>query len=106
MARLQSKGAQARPALEFGERVAIREAQTAQQRHINVFEAKMICGRYIGHHRRTGSLLVLTEDGVKRGVGVRRVPIQERSNTKGWDKLRGLPWDVKSRKRRSALPAV
>ena len=53
---------------------------------------------------RTGSLLVLTEDGVKRGVGVRRLPIQERWNKEGWDKLRGLPWDVKSR--RSAIPAV
>ena len=52
-----------KPALEFGERVMIREAQTAQQRHRNAFEAKMIYGRYIGHHGRTGSLLVLNEDG-------------------------------------------
>ena len=84
----------------------IREAQTSQQRHRNAFEAKMIYGRYIGHHGKTGALLVLTEDGVKRGVGVRRLPIQDRWNKEGWDKLRGLPWDVKSRERRSAIPAV
>ena len=86
-----------KPALEFGERVMIREAQTSQQRHRTAFEAKMIYGRYIGHHGRTGALLVLTEDEVKRGVGVRRLAIQERWNKEGWDKLRGLPWDVKSR---------
>ena len=86
-----------KPAIEFGERIMIREAQTSQQRHRNAFEAKMIYGRYIGRHGKTGELLVLTEEGVKRGVGVRRLPIQERWNKEGWDKLRGLPWDVKSR---------
>ena len=100
MARLQSKGAQERGGesllvIGLGERVMISEAQTAQQRHRNAFEAKMIYGRYIGHHGRTGPLLVLTEDGVKRGVGVKRLPIQERLNKGGWDKLTVLPWDIK-----------
>ena len=36
-----------KPALEFGERVMIREAQTSQHRHRNAFKAKMIYDRYI-----------------------------------------------------------
>ena len=66
----------------------------------------MVEGRYIGHHGRTGSLLVLTPEGVKRGVGVRRLPPAERWSREGWDLLRGLPWDVVSRQRKSVLLAV
>ena len=65
-----------KPAIEFGEKLMIREAQTSQQRHANAFQIKMVEGRYIGHHGRTGALLVLTSDGVKRGVGARRLPLE------------------------------
>ena len=62
-------------------------------------------GRYIGHHGRTGALLAITPEGVKRGTGLRRLPAEERWTTDGWEELKGYPWDVQSR-RRSEVPAV
>ena len=36
-------------------------------------------------------MLVMTEDGVKKGAGVRRVGAQDRWSPDGWERLKGLP---------------
>ena len=46
---------------------------------------------YIGHHGRTGSLLVITAEGVQRGTGIRRLGPAERWVMDGWDDQRGFP---------------
>ena len=58
------------------------------------YEPAMKEGRYIGHHGRTGSILVMTPDGILRGSGARRMPEENRWPKEGWDSLKGYPWDV------------
>ena len=91
-----------KPALEYGERVFFREAVAAGLK--NSFEAVMQEGRYIGHHGRTGALLCITPEGVKRGKSFRRLPAEERWVTEGWSALKGLPWEIKARA--SRVPAI
>ena len=54
----------------------------------------MLPGRYIGHHTRTGAVLVMTTQGVLRGMAFNRRPEGERWTTDDWDRLKGLPWDM------------
>ena len=68
-----------KPAVEFGERIYFKEA--VHRRRKRDLEARMIEGRYIGHHARTGALLVITSDGVKKGASFRRLPEAERWTT-------------------------
>ena len=92
-----------KPAIEYGEKIFFREA--GAKTHRNALQPKMQEGRYIGHHGRTGALLAITPEGVKRGTGLRRLPAEDRWTTDGWEELKGYPWDVQSR-RRSEVPAV
>ena len=46
-------------------------------------------GRYLGHHVRTSSILIMTTDGVVKTAGVRRMHEESR-----WNALHGLPCDV------------
>ena len=71
-------------AAAFGERLYFREVGEG----VRVLKV----GRYIGHHGRTGALLVMTEDGVKKGTGVRRLGEHDRWSPDGWERLKGLPW--------------
>ncbi|CAE7854404.1 GIP [Symbiodinium necroappetens] len=71
-----------RPALEFGERLYYREAG-AKGANKSTLQMKMLEGRYIGHHGGTGSLLVITTEGVKRALGVRRLTLEERWQPQG-----------------------
>ena len=48
----------------------------------------------MGHHGRTGSLMLMTSQGVKRGIGFRRMPNADRWDPTGWDQLRGIPWEL------------
>eukprot|EP00434_Breviolum_minutum_P042976 symbB.v1.2.038276.t1/scaffold5896.1/size48089/1 len=63
-----------KPAISYGERLYYRMVGE------NVRGLKV--GRYIGHHGRTGSLLVITADGVQRGTGIRRLGPAERRTAK------------------------
>ena len=74
-----------KPAIAFGERLYFRE----------VGEGTRVLkeGRYVGHHGRTGSLMLITPEGVKRGTGFRRMPSADRWDPAGWDQLRGIPWE-------------
>ena len=79
-----------KPAIAIGEKLYYREVGEGV-RHLKE-------GRRIGHHGRTGSLLVIAADGVKRGTGVRRLADCDRWVADGWDALRGLPWEVTARR--------
>jgi hypothetical protein len=94
-----------KPMLSFGERVLFKEATTAHSRK-NDLEDKMIEGRYVGHHSRTSSSLFLTNEGVKKGCGIRRLDPTERWKEEGWSNLKGNPWDVKPRQRSLEKPAI
>ena len=48
----------------------------------------------MGHHGRTGSLMLITSQGVKRGIGFPRMPNADRWDPTGWDQLRGIPWEL------------
>ena len=84
----------------------IREVMTDVDRHRNAFHVRMTEGRYIGHHGRTGALLVMTSKGILRGTGARRVPEAERWTKDGWSELRGLPWEIKARTRTTPKPVL
>ena len=77
---------------EFGEHVYYRPAAAQQQR--SGMQAKLYLGRYLGHHARTGSILIMTANGVVTAAGFRRMPAVDRWKTEGLNSLRGLPWDV------------
>ena len=66
----------------------------------------MQVGRYIGHHGRTGSLLVMTGSGVKRGTGIRRFSPADQWIVDGRSELRGLPWEVAARRPGERAPAL
>ena len=75
------------------------------KRRKNDFEAKMVYGRYIGHHNRHGSIMALTANGVVLGSAFHKLPDGrgpgQAWQKDGWDILRGLPWDVNPRARRA-----
>ena len=48
-------------------------------------------GCYLGHHGRTGTLLVVTPEGVKRGTGVCCLAEDEQWNFQGGESLKGHP---------------
>ena len=91
-----------RPAFQFGELIFVRTVMPkAERAKRGSYEMMMREGRYLGHHGRTGALLVMTEDGIIRGSGARRVPEERRWSTEGWDRLKGLPWEVRPMQRRT-----
>ena len=93
-----------KPAIEFGEKILFREAQA--QARLSTVEPVMSEGRYIGHHGRKGTLLVMTSEGVKQGVSFRRLPADQRFTLEGWTTLRGFPWDVRPKARSMPRPAL
>ena len=68
-----------KPAIAFGERLYYREVGEGVR--------QLQVGRYIGHHGRTGSLLVMTDSGVKRGTGIRRLSPADQWIVDGWSEL-------------------
>ena len=74
-----------KPAIAFGERLYFREVGEG----VRILKE----GRYVGHHGRTGSILVMTADGVRRGTGIRLLSSADRWDPSGWDLLRGLLWE-------------
>ncbi|CAK0826208.1 unnamed protein product, partial [Prorocentrum cordatum] len=84
-----------KPVPLFGERLMARFAGERVRK--NALEEQMVEARYIGHHPRDGSMMVITSDGAKKAVGFRSLPQSEKWITAGWDGLKGLPWDVAPR---------
>ena len=72
-----------KPAIAFGERLYYRPVGTAERTPLKV-------GRYIRHHGRTGTLLLMTDSGVVRGQGIRRLSPADQWTTEDLRELRGL----------------
>ena len=70
----------------------------------NDMTQKMFKGRYVGHHSRHGSVLVITNAGVAVASSYHRLPDSERWTTDGWKQLKGFPWDVRPLHRELKLP--
>ena len=60
-------------------------------------QPKLHVGRSLGHHARTGSILIMTTGGVVRAAGFRRMIEESRWHVGSWNALRGLAWDVTKR---------
>ena len=93
----------AKGALQFGEKIMIKEAKERIGVPKRDWEPRLISVRYMGHHARTGSIIGLTSEGVKWGESSRRLPYEDRWSHEGWDELRGLPWDMKPQRREAPL---
>ena len=87
----------AKRALQFGEKIMIREAKERIGVVKRDWEPRLIPVRYMGHHARTGSIVGLTKEGVKWGESPRRLPLDDWWSPEGWNELRGLPWDATAR---------
>ena len=92
-----------RQELEFGEVTMFRPVLPKAQPSS---EDRMIQGVYVGHHERTGATLLLTPEGVRRGIRVQRLPETDRWNMDFIKTCRGCPWDAAPRARQLAQPAL
>ena len=87
-----------RPTVWFGEQVFYKPAPTSSNRPRGG-EMKMRRGVYVGHHERTGATLLLTPEGVARGVGITKVPVEDRWDYDFLTSCKGLPWETQPRRR-------
>ena len=76
--------------VDFGERVMFRPLSAQARR--STMEPQMLPGRFLGHHTRTGSLIIMTENGVQLAQGLKRLPADQAWQKEDFDKLVGLPW--------------
>ena len=87
----------------FGEQILLKPVGSRKRK--NDLAAKMISGRYVGHHNRHGSVMALTPNGVVLGSAFHKLPdgrgAGQAWEKAGWEALRGLPWDVNPRARRA-----
>ena len=51
---------------------------------------ELYVGRYLGHHARAGSILIMTSDGVVKAAVFRRMNEESRWNVENWNAFRGL----------------
>ena len=70
---------------EFGRSVHYRRAVARA-----VASGVQLVERYLGHHARTGSILIMTTEGVVKAAGFRRMNEESRWNVDNWNALRGL----------------
>ena len=73
---------------EFGESVYYRPA--VARAVASGMQPELYVGRYLGHHARTGSILIITTDAVVNVAGIRRINEESRWNVHSWNALRGL----------------
>ena len=59
---------------------------------------KLYVGRYLGHHARTDSILIMTFDGVVKAAEFRKMNEESRWNVDNWNAHRGLHWNVTERR--------
>ncbi|CAK0857642.1 unnamed protein product [Prorocentrum cordatum] len=82
-------------AAEFGERVHYRPLGVGDER--STLAPKMLVGHFVGYHSRTGALLVMTQSGVVRAQGFKRLHRAQAWSPEApgsWGRLAGLPWEV------------
>ena len=58
-----------------------------------VHDDRAIMGLYVGTHERTGSSILITENGAVRGGRLQRVPADQEWDWSFARRCRGLPWD-------------
>ena len=75
-----------------GKHVFFRQAGTVSQQR---GQQKMKRGTFVGHHERTGASLFITPEGVERGVGIHRLPEDQRHDLEFLKKCKGMPWAMK-----------
>ena len=80
---------------EFGESVHCHPA--AARVVTREMQPELHVGRYLGHHARAGSSLIMTTHGVVKAARFRRMIEESRWNVDSWTALRGLAWDVTER---------
>ena len=80
---------------EFGESVYFRPA--VARAVASDMQPQLCVGRYLGFHARTGSILIMTTEGVVKAAGLRRLNEENRCNVENWNALRRLSWDVTKR---------
>ena len=80
-----------RSALMFGERVLFVLARSREGRRKRDYEPRLQPGWYVGHHSRSGSMVMLTAGGVVKARIFRRLPESERIVHAEIDELKGLP---------------
>ena len=85
---------------ELGEPVQCRPA--VARAGASGMQPKLYVGRYLGHHARTGSILIMTTEGVVKNTGFRMTNEENRWTVDRWNALRGLPWDVTEREAETA----
>ena len=88
-----------RPTVLFGETCFFKPTCGSNEDKPRGGEARMNKGVYVGHHERTGAALLLTPEGMRRGSGLTRLPVEDRFNDEFLRSCKGLPWDVKPRQR-------
>ena len=59
---------------------------------------------YVGHRERAGATLLLTPEVMARGTGITRLPIGVRFDEEFLEECKGLPWDVRPRRRAAPAP--
>ena len=87
-----------RTVVDFGETVFYRPIARSGGRKEDA-EARTKKGVFVGHHERTGTHLMMTLEGLARGVGIHRLPESQRRNLDFVRSCRGVPWGVRSRKK-------
>ena len=77
----------------------------AQTTAIKGADDRMTRGVYLGHHERAGATLLLTPDGVRRGIGITQLPADQKFDSAFLASCKGLPWvpNPKERKAPAAL---
>ena len=82
-----------RPGVEFGEVCFFKPTSTTVNTRQKGADDRMKKGIFVGHHDRTGAVMMLTPDGLRRGIGLTRAPPSQRFDAEFMDTCRGLPWD-------------
>lgn len=77
---------------EFGERVWITPVRPGSVK--DDAAPRAIEGLYLGHHSRTGAVMVMTSEGIRKGMSFRKMTVQQAWDTAGWSRFRGLPWRI------------
>ena len=92
------------PLLQFGERAHFRLLRAEARK--SGFGQKLVQGRFVGFHSRSGCLLMMTEKGVVRGQGFNRMTFADRWDPSDLPKLCGLPWNLAEGRTKTPKPMI
>ena len=90
--------------IQFGERIHARPAVAVEPKSGLV--PKMVEGRYVGHHTRTGTIWLMTREGVMKCKAFNRMTAEDRWDPAGFEELKGYPWLMKPKVARAEVPMV